>query len=116
MKVKDIKNLPDETEIKINSVWDDEKNELTACDCDYNYNEETNEIYIKPKRISLTKKSEEEIRDYACRIIDLMENVLDENDITIPDEEREGNDDESRIYGLTYFALEDDIVSILDEI
>lgn len=41
----------------------------------------------------------------AAELIDIFEDVLDEHDITIPDEEREGNDDEARIYGKVYTDL-----------
>ena len=45
----------------------------------------------------------------AAKLIDLLEDVLDKNDITSPDEEREGNEDEARIYGKVYSDLLDDV-------
>lgn len=62
---------------------------------------------IKP--ISFDKK------EVAILILEQFENVLDKNDITIPDNERKGDEDESRIYGETYYQLEDTIVDILTE-
>lgn len=41
----------------------------------------------------------------AANLVDLFEEVLDEHDITIPDEAREGNEDEARIYGKVYDDL-----------
>ena len=41
----------------------------------------------------------------AAMMIDEFEEVLDYHDITIPDEAREGNKDEARIYGETYDKL-----------
>lgn len=51
--------------------------------------------------------------DIASTIIDEFEQVLEKNNITIPDTEREGNEDEARIYGKTYYDLEDNIKNIL---
>lgn len=56
---------------------------------------------------------------YICAIIDKFEMLLDWNDVTIPDDWREGNDDESRIYGCTYHMLsceiEEIILKLLDQ-
>ena len=41
----------------------------------------------------------------AAMMVDEFEEILDQYDITIPDEEREGGDDEARIYGTTYDKL-----------
>ena len=41
----------------------------------------------------------------AAAIVDEFEEVLDEYDITVPDESREGNDDEARLYGDVYDKL-----------
>lgn len=54
-------------------------------------------------------------RTIAIGILDMFENLLEENDITIPDKEREGNEEEARLYGDSYYSLEDGIVAILDE-
>lgn len=53
------------------------------------------------------------VKETVCAIIDAFENLLEENDITIPDEDREGNEDEDRIYGMTYGNLETEITEIL---
>lgn len=57
--------------------------------------------------------SEDRLVDIASAIIDEFEQVLEKNNITIPDTEREGNEDEARIYGKTYYDLEDNIKNIL---
>ena len=57
--------------------------------------------------------SDEKLRVYAAVICDAFEDLLDKHDITIPDLEREGNEDEARIYGLTYENLENRVFDIL---
>lgn len=59
---------------------------------------------------------ERPFRDTAVAIIDLFEDILDENNITIPDEYRQGDPDEARIYGDTYYALENSIEIILERL
>ena len=54
-----------------------------------------------------------DIKETACKIIDIFEELLDHYNIDIPDIDREGNNDESHIYGTTYYALEDTIMTLL---
>jgi hypothetical protein len=60
-----------------------------------------------------------EIYPYVYAIIDKFEELLDHHNITIPDPWREGNDDESRIYGMTHVTLtynvEEIIMKLLDQ-
>lgn len=56
---------------------------------------------------------EDKIIEITCAIIDEFEEVLEKNDITIPDSEREGDPEEAKIYGKTYYDLEDKIKNIL---
>lgn len=51
--------------------------------------------------------------DTAADIIDIFEELLDRLDITLPDEWREGEEDEARIFGDTYYELENKIVERL---
>ena len=51
--------------------------------------------------------------DTADDIIDIFEELLDSFDITLPDKWREGEEDEARIFGDTYYELEDKIVERL---
>ena len=60
---------------------------------------------------------EDYCREIAIEIIDLFEDVLNENNISIPDVCRDSNEtdieNQAAIYGETYFNLEDSIVDIL---
>ena len=53
------------------------------------------------------------LRNTADDIIDIFEELLDRLDITIPDKWREGEEDEARIFGDTYYELENKIVERL---
>lgn len=55
MTIGEIKamNLPDDTEIKINAVWNEEKQELISTSCDGFYHKEDNKIYLTPNVIAL---------------------------------------------------------------
>lgn len=67
----------------------------------------------------MTKETETNvisIREYAAGICDVFENLLAEHDILIPDEEREGEEEEACLYGDAYYATEDRIVEILTEL
>lgn len=52
-------------------------------------------------------------RGIAIMILDIFEDMLTDKGIKIPDEEREGDEDEACIYGNTYYALEDKITELL---
>ena len=49
----------------------------------------------------------------ADDIIDIFEELLDRLDITLPDKWREGEEDEARIFGDTYYELENKIIERL---
>ena len=55
------------------------------------------------------------LREYSVDICELFEDLLEENDITIPDNEREGRPEEARLYGTTYADLEYRVLNILNE-
>ena len=59
------------------------------------------------------KLNEESLTNTADDIIDIFEELLDRLDITIPDQWREGEEDEARIFGDTYYELENRIVERL---
>ena len=59
------------------------------------------------------KLNEASLIDTADDIIDIFEELLDRLDITIPDKWREGEEDEARIFGDTYYELESKIVEKL---
>ncbi len=56
------------------------------------------------------------IRNTSATICDLFEELLDANDITIPNEERTGDETEARLYGDTYSELEDAVTEILADL
>ena len=59
------------------------------------------------------KLNEANLTNTADDIIDIFEELLDSLDITLPDQWREGEEDEARIFGDTYYELEDKIVERL---
>ena len=62
---------------------------------------------------AVAKLNEEALTNTAADIIDIFEELLDRLDITLPDEWREGEEDEARIFGDTYYELENKIVERL---
>ena len=80
---------------------------------DSNYSNSVNcyeNAYVEqePKTIKL--------REYSVDICELFEDLLEEHDISIPDEDREGGPEEARLYGTTYADLEYDVLNILNEL
>ena len=59
------------------------------------------------------KLNEANLTDTADDIIDIFEELLDRLDITLPDKWRDGEEDEARIFGDTYYELENKIVERL---
>ena len=60
-----------------------------------------------------SKLNEANLTNTADDIIDIFEEILDRLDITLPDKWREGEEDEARIFGDTYYELENKIVERL---
>lgn len=56
------------------------------------------------------------LRKYANAICDKFEDLLNDHDITIPSEDREGEESEARLYGGVYYDLEDKVTNILVEL
>jgi hypothetical protein len=54
-------------------------------------------------------------RELAADMIGPFENLLDEKKIVVPSEDREGNEDESCIFGSEYYNLEDELTQILKD-
>jgi hypothetical protein len=67
-------------------------------------NEKKPYLAVRPVEFINNKLKDEIIPDYiiADGIIDVFEDILDKNNISIPDKFREGNEDEANIYGSTY--------------
>ena len=79
-----------------------------ADECTKNWYEELNR-----KEEKNTMNNTNNLIDTADDIIDIFEELLDRLDITLPDEWREGEEDEARIFGDTYYELENKIVERL---
>ena len=60
------------------------------------------------------KSKSDLISDITFDIIQVFENVLANHNIVIPDEDREGNEDEACIYGKTYYDIEEKIKNIIN--
>lgn len=52
-------------------------------------------------------------RGIAIMILDIFEGMLADKGIMIPDDDREGDEDEACLYGSTYYDLEDQITELL---
>ena len=52
-------------------------------------------------------------RGVAIRILDIFEEMLESKGISIPDEDRTGNESEACLYGMTYADLENEIAELL---
>lgn len=62
---------------------------------------------------AVAKLNKEALTDIADELIDIFEELLDRLDITLPDKWRDGEEDEARIFGDTYYELESKIVERL---
>lgn len=78
-------------------------------------NEDTKDYYeeLNRKEEENTMNTTNNLIDTADDIIDIFEELLDRLDITIPDQWREGEENEARIFGDTYYELENKIVERL---
>lgn len=65
------------------------------------------------KTNATAKPNETNLTNTADDIIDIFEELLDRLDIALPDERREGEEDEARIFGDTYYELENKIIERL---
>ena len=79
-----------------------------ADECTKNWYEELNR-----KEEKNTVNNTNNLIDTADDIIDIFEELLDRLDITLPDKWREDEEDEARIFGDTYYELENKIVERL---
>ena len=59
-------------------------------------------------------------QDEAAWIVDIFEDLLEKHGILIPDEDREGREEEACIYGMTYgellYDVEDRLISLLKSV
>lgn len=61
----------------------------------------------------LKKKEMLKIRNTSAKICDLFDELLDKHDITIPSDDRIGEESEARIYGKPYYDLEDSVTELI---
>jgi hypothetical protein len=59
--------------------------------------------------------NEEEAREVAHRILEEFEDLLTENGIVIPSDDRTGDPSEAHLFGMEYSRLEEAIVKIIPE-
>lgn len=52
-------------------------------------------------------------RGVAIRILDVFEEMLENKGISIPDEDRTGEESEAHLFGMTYATLEDEVADLL---
>ena len=64
------------------------------------------------RRVNMERGISKE-REVSIEIMDLFEEFLEEKNITIPSDDRSGDESEARIYGSEYYELEDGITDIL---
>ena len=55
----------------------------------------------------------EKARENAIKVLNEFEELLDCHNINIPDEDREGHPTEARIFGRTWYNLEDRITELI---
>ena len=114
------------TRIQEGASWEDIQNGdcyetgYEICDSDgeiiFDFaDEDTKDYYEKlnRKEETNTMNNTNNLIDTAADIIDIFEELLDRLDITLPDKWREGEEDEARIFGDTYYELENKIVERL---
>lgn len=53
-------------------------------------------------------------RTLAISILSEFEELLERHNLTIPDVDRDGNEEEARLYGSTYYSLEDKITEMIE--
>lgn len=64
----------------------------------------------------VVRDGELHIRQISAKVADIYDSLLADNDIMVPDEDREGCEDEAPLYGCTYSVFEDGITEQLSKI
>lgn len=64
----------------------------------------------------VVRDGELHIRQISANLASIYDDLLADNDIMVPDEDREGNEDEAPLYGGTYSEFEDGITEELANI
>lgn len=68
------------------------------------------------KKSPYVKGNEVAVRDMATDIVEMIEDILDRYGIYVPDEDRNGDDGEACLYGMTHARLEDSISFMLSDL
>ena len=68
------------------------------------------------KKSPYVKGNEVAVRDMATDIVEMVEDILDRYGIYVPDEDRNGDDGEACLYGMTHARLEDSISFMLSDL
>ena len=82
----------------------------------YDFADESTKDYYEELNIKEEENAmntTDNLTNIADDIIDIFEELLDGLDITLPDKWRDGEEDEARIFGDTYYELENKIVERL---
>lgn len=111
------------TRIQEGASWEEDDRYETGyeiCDSDgeiiYDFaDEDTKNWYenLNKKEEENAMNTNENLTNTADDIIDIFEELLDKLNITLPDKWRSGEEDEARIFGDTYYELENKIVERL---
>lgn len=64
----------------------------------------------------VVRDGELHIRQISAEVADIYDSLLADNNIMVPDEDREGDEDEAPLYGCTYSDFEDGITEQLSNI
>lgn len=56
------------------------------------------------------------VQDYSIKICEAFNDILSDNDIYIPDECREGNEEEANLYSESYYQCEDSVKEMLSHL
>jgi len=102
-----------------NDICEDEQNSLNRYPVsinEYMNNEfllNKSEDQYKLKVINFGEEYTDIFSETSFNIMEVFEKVLDVNNITIPDINREGNEDEARIFGDTYYSMESEVEDIV---
>lgn len=67
------------------------------------------------RTVEIPAMNDQSPSEKTIEIMNIIENFLEEQNITVPDDNRQGEDDEARLFGDTYYRLEDQIRSVIEQ-
>ena len=127
MELKDLSrqgliNLITEYDAYVKNICDDEQNDMNkypVCINEFLNNEfieNKDEKDYKLKVISFAEEISDICNDISIDILNVFEDKLDELDISLPDIHRMGEPNEARIFGETYYEIEDEIKELTNNL